>query len=350
MCNDNFFFLTKQTGFIMQISMLICNQTQPMLTCNQTRPLPNVPPGRRTADVSGLRWPKEKVVVVMGATGSGKSRLSVDLATRFPAEIVNSDKMQVYKGLEIATNKITEEEQLGVPHHLLGIADPNSDFTASDFRDMASDSIESIHSRGCLPIIAGGSNSYIEYLVGDEHSKFRSRYDCCFLWVDVSLPVLHSFNSKRVDKMIDLGMVEEIHQLFDPNADYRKGIRKAIGVPELDLYFQTEPFLDEEARARILEEAVREIKSNTWKLACRQLEKIHRLKNLRKWKIHRLDATEAFQKRGREADEAWEKRVAIPSITMVTKFLYSVGATRVASTAAAGASPTIRAAALATTH
>ncbi|KAL6335041.1 hypothetical protein AAG906_025829 [Vitis piasezkii] len=175
---------------------------------------------------------------------------------------------EVYEGLDIITNKITEEEQPGAPHHHLGIAHPNVDFTASDFRDMASLSIESILGGRRLPIIVGGSNSYID-------------------------------------------------------------ARRAIGVPELDLYFQT-GFLDEEARAKVLQEAVHEIKANTCKLACRQLEGIHRLKNLRKWKIHRLDATEVFLKRNREADEAWEKLVARPSTMMVAQFLYSVGATRVA--------------------
>lgn len=311
-----------------------------------TQPPLSIPPGSLTMDVG---WPKQKVVVVMGPTGTGKSRLSIDVATKFPAEVVNSDKMQVHEGLDITTNKITEEEKCGVPHHLLGLVNPYADFSASNFRDMAALSIESIHSRGRVPIIVGGSNSYIEALVGDEHSKFRQLYDCIFLWVDVSRPVLNSFVCKRVDRMIEKGMVEEVGKMFDLNADYTRGIRRAIGVPELHKYFQTE---DEEARARALEEAVREIKANTCKLASRQLEKIHRLKNLRKWKIHRLDATEAFLKRGREADEAWEKLVARPSTAMVAQFLYNVGATRVTTTAAP---PAIRAAAsmktaLAATH
>ena len=70
----------------------------------------------------------------MGATGTGKSGLAIDLATRFPAEIVNSDKTQVFKGLDIATNKVTEEECKGIPHHLLGVVEPGSNFTATDFR------------------------------------------------------------------------------------------------------------------------------------------------------------------------------------------------------------------------
>ena len=64
---------------------------------------------------------KKKVIFIMGAIGTGKSRLFVDLATHFQGEIINSDKMQVYKGLEIVTNKITHTEKQGVRHYLLGI-------------------------------------------------------------------------------------------------------------------------------------------------------------------------------------------------------------------------------------
>ena len=67
---------------------------------------------------------RDKVVVVLGATGTGKSRLAIDLATRFGAEVINSDKIQVYKGLDIVTNKVSNEECHGVPHHSLGIIDP----------------------------------------------------------------------------------------------------------------------------------------------------------------------------------------------------------------------------------
>ncbi|KAL0419923.1 UNVERIFIED_CONTAM: Adenylate isopentenyltransferase 3, chloroplastic [Sesamum radiatum] len=111
----------------------------------------------------------------MGATGTGKSRLSVDLATRLSAEIINSDKMQVYHGLDIVTNKITDEERCGVPHHLLGVVDPESDFSAANFRTMASISMRSILSRGQLPMIVGGSNSFIEALAD---MNFRSKYEC----------------------------------------------------------------------------------------------------------------------------------------------------------------------------
>ncbi|KAL2535371.1 Adenylate isopentenyltransferase 3 [Forsythia ovata] len=299
----------------MRMSMTICKQTSPML---------HIPTSG--IDMKGMcRWPqKEKVVVVMGATGTGKSRLSIDLATRYPAEIVNSDKMQVYQGLDIVTNKITEDERCGVPHHLLGVVDPTKDVSATTFCTMASHAMNSIVSRGQLPIIVGGSNSFIEVLIDDKEHEFRSKYECCFLWVDVSMPVLNSFVSHRVDRMVERGMINEVRNIFNENADYSRGIRRAIGVPEFDHYFRAESLIsDKETRARLLEEAINSIKINTSKLACRQWEKIYRLKSLKGWKIHRLDATDVFRKRGREADDAWENLVAGPSTEIVSQFLYN---------------------------
>ncbi|KAL2507732.1 Adenylate isopentenyltransferase 3 [Forsythia ovata] len=279
----------------------------------------------QTGKVHCRQPPKEKVVVVMGATGTGKSRLSIDIATRFPAEIVNSDKMQVYEGLDITTNKVTQEECCGVPHHLLGVVDPNKDFTATNFCAMASLAIKSVVDNRRLPIIVGGSNSFIEALIDDKDDKFHSKYECCFLWVDVSMPVLDSFLSDRVDRMVKRGMVNEVRNVFRSNADYSRGLRKAIGVPEFDRYFRAESISDDETRARILEESINMIKFNTSKLACRQVEKIYRLRDVKGWKVQRIDATDVFRRRGREADEAWKNLVAGPSTMMVSRFLYNFG-------------------------
>ncbi|XP_059439384.1 adenylate isopentenyltransferase 3, chloroplastic [Corylus avellana] len=300
-----------------------------MLMCMKTRvPLLDFSPCKLNMnDLFNSRRHREKIVILMGATGTGKSRLSIDLATRFAAEIINSDKMQAYEGLPIATNKVTEEEQRGVPHHLLGILNPDADFTATDFCDRASLAVESILGRDRLPLIVGGSNSYIEALIDDDDYMFRSKYECCFLWVDVSMPVLHSFVSNRVDQMVENGLVDEVRKLFDPAADYSRGIRRAIGVPEFDQYFRTEPFLDKHRRLRLLHEAITQMKENTCKLACRQLGKILRLRNKNGWNMHRIDATEVFQKHGgKEADEAWMEHVAGPSNQIVEHFLYNFAA------------------------
>ncbi|KAK8473506.1 hypothetical protein PHAVU_001G149400 [Phaseolus vulgaris] len=295
------------------------SMTMSRVMCRPTQPLKNVP----SSGQSQMMRPKEKVVLVMGATGSGKTRLSVDLATCFPSEIINSDKMQVYEGLEIVTNKATKEEQRGIPHHLLGIQNPDTEFTASDFCDVASRAIESITRRDKVPIVVGGSNSYMEALV----ERFGPRFEWCFLWVDVSVPVLHSYVAQRVDHMLRCGMVNELRPFFNVNGDYARGIRKAIGVSEFHAYFRREATASGETRMRLLQEAVRDVKRNTCHLACKQLGRIHMLRSVEGWKIHRVCATPVFQKRGHDANEAWNNMVAQPCASIVSQFLSSANST-----------------------
>ncbi|XP_074347350.1 adenylate isopentenyltransferase 3, chloroplastic-like [Apium graveolens] len=264
---------------------------------------------------------KDKVVFVMGATGTGKSRLSVDLATRFNGEVINSDKMQVYQGLDIAANKITEEECNGVPHHLIGVLPCHADFTCTDFCDMVSEKTDDIVARQRLPIIAGGSNTYIKALIDNEVYGFRSKYECCYLWVDVSMSLLYQALSDRVDQMVDKGMVEEARKMFKPDADYSKGVLRAIGAPELDHYFRVEASADEETRARLLKEALDEVKINTCRLARRQVQKILALKNDKGWNIHRLDATNVFPKHSKKSSKAYEELVLRPSVEIISQFL-----------------------------
>ncbi|XP_072975228.1 adenylate isopentenyltransferase 5, chloroplastic-like [Typha angustifolia] len=265
---------------------------------------------------------KEKVLVVIGATGTGKSRLAIDVARNFRGEVVNSDKMQVYYGLDIVTNKVTAEERSAVPHHLLGVIPPRDDFTAPDFRREAAAAVDEILSRGRLPIIAGGSNSFVEELIEGGGREFLSRRECCFLWVDVRLPVLHRSVAERVDRMVEKGMVEEVRSAFDPDdSDYSRGIRRAIGMPELDRYMRTAGLLGEAERERILREAVAKIKANTRRLTLHQLEKIRRLTQAYGWDVHRVDATEAVRRKGEAAEEAWEEAVAKRSFEIVRRFL-----------------------------
>ncbi|XP_047946435.1 adenylate isopentenyltransferase 5, chloroplastic-like [Salvia hispanica] len=294
-----------------------CKQTQPPMVNFPGNLLNLIPRPRR----------KDKVVVVMGATGTGKSRLSIELAIRFDAEVINSDKIQVFKGLDIVTNKVTEEECDLVPHHLLGFVEPTADYWAHDFVHHATAAAADITERGRTPIIAGGSNSFIKALICDDH-HFRSRYDCCLLWVDVAKPLLNSFLSARVDQMVDSGLVEEAREFFDPAGDYSRGIRRAIGLPELDEYFRSEGRASPAERAKLLSRGVDQIKFNNQILASRQRQNIRRLLNILRQaehldcRMHKLDATEVFRKRGEEAEEAWQRLVAEPSTSLVGQFLY----------------------------
>ena len=110
--------------------------------------------------------PLPKILVILGPTASGKSDLAVRLAAEFSGEIVSADSRQVYKGLDVATGKITRHEMRGIPHHLLDIADPKHIFTAADFVKKARAAISAIAARGKLPIVCGGTGFYIEVLLG----------------------------------------------------------------------------------------------------------------------------------------------------------------------------------------
>lgn len=110
--------------------------------------------------------PVKPVITVIGATGTGKSQLAVDLAARFEGEIINADAMQMYDGLPIITNKVSVAEQRGVPHHLLGcVRLEEPPWHVSKFVAEASKIIEAIHERGKLPIIVGGTNYYLQTLL-----------------------------------------------------------------------------------------------------------------------------------------------------------------------------------------
>ena len=109
---------------------------------------------------------KEKILILVGPTSSGKSALAVALAKKFNGEIISADSRQVYSGLDIGTGKITKREMRGVPHHLLDIAPPKKIFTAQDFIEKGRSAITDIAERGKLPIVTGGTGFYIDALAG----------------------------------------------------------------------------------------------------------------------------------------------------------------------------------------
>jgi tRNA dimethylallyltransferase len=109
---------------------------------------------------------KPKIIVIVGPTGSGKTSLSLLLAQQFSGEVINADSRQVYKGLDIGTEKITQDEMDIVPHHLIDIVDVKDVYTAADFKKDAEKAIAEITARGNLPIIAGGTFFYIDTLLG----------------------------------------------------------------------------------------------------------------------------------------------------------------------------------------
>ena len=108
---------------------------------------------------------KKKMIAVVGPTASGKTDLAKKLAKKYDGEIVSADSMQIYKGMEIASAKPTEEEMQGIPHHLMSFISPSDTFSVSDYVKLASQAIDDIISRGKMPILCGGSGLYIRSLI-----------------------------------------------------------------------------------------------------------------------------------------------------------------------------------------
>ncbi|XP_073831243.1 tRNA dimethylallyltransferase [Musca autumnalis] len=110
---------------------------------------------------------KVPLIVILGSTGTGKTKLSLELVERFGGEIISADSMQVYANLDIATAKATKEEQSRAKHHLLDVATPAEPFTVVHFRNKALPIIENLLAQSKCPIVVGGTNYYIESLLWD---------------------------------------------------------------------------------------------------------------------------------------------------------------------------------------
>ena len=258
-----------------------------------------------------------KVIVILGPTAVGKTKLSVELAKKINGEIINADSTQVYKNLNIATAKITEEEKDNIVHHLFDVKEINDDYTVYDYQKDVRKLIDDIKSRGKTPILVGGTGLYIkaalydyefdeEELIVSDYSKYstdelysmllkidsetkihknnRKRiertldvynskgkldkktnkdtllYDSIFIGLTTSRELLYDRINLRVDKMLDAGLLEEAKWLYDTNVR-TKAVMTPIGYKELFEYFDGNITKDE---------AIELIKKNSRRYAKRQ--------------------------------------------------------------------------------
>ena len=255
----------------------------------------------------------KKVIVIIGPTGVGKTKLSVSLAQKINGEIINGDSMQVYRGLDIGTAKIKEEEKMGVPHHLFDICDVKDNYTIYNFQKDAREKIDEITKRGHIPIIVGGSGLYIkaalyDYKLNEEssHSEFpymtneeilneikkdhetdihvnnRKRlvrelnkiknnsvnisdvnkplFDVIIIGLTTQRDELYDIINTRVDKMVKENLVGEVKSFYDQKL-WTKALMTGIGYKELYEYFDGKITLDD---------AIELIKKNSRNFAKRQ--------------------------------------------------------------------------------
>ena len=286
---------------------------------------------------------KIKVIALFGPTASGKTKLAIELAKHYGGEIISADSMQVYKKMEIGTAKPTKDEMENIPHHLIDFLEPSESFNVANYTKLASEKIFDIHSRGKMPIVAGGTGLYISSLINNirfeesecdyayreelrllaqekgnsylldmlreidpataatlhENNQARviralevyrttgktmsqtqeesrtepSPYEPCMIALDYDREQLYDRINKRVDIMLDMGLIEEAKNFFSkgdlPTA------AQAIGYKELLPYLKGE---------KELSECVEHLKQETRKYAKRQLtwfrkdERIHWIK------------------------------------------------------------------------
>ena len=163
-----------------------------------------------------------KLVVIAGATATGKSALSIALAESIDAEIINADSMQVYRGMDIGTAKITVDERQGIRHHMLDVLDVNQDSTVAWYQSDARAAIDEIHSRGKNVVMVGGTGLYIKAVI-DELD-----------FPDTDPMVRHTLNKEAEQLGID-AMFERLERL-DPAAALaidRANLRRIIRALEV---------------------------------------------------------------------------------------------------------------------
>lgn len=255
----------------------------------------------------------KNIVVIIGPTGVGKTDLSVSLAKKINAEIINADSMQFYKDLNIGTAKIKEEEKNGIEHHLFDIVSPKEMYTIYDYQKDARKKIEDIIKSGKNVVMVGGSGLYIRAVLYDYklekeniklnfdnlsneelykkvlkedsnitiHPNNRKRlirffeksklgkstvpkaekiYDFDIIGLTTERSILYDKINKRVDKMLEEGLLEEVETLYNKGIS-SKAINTGIGYKELYKYFNKEISLIE---------AVEMIKKNSRHYAKRQ--------------------------------------------------------------------------------
>ncbi len=256
----------------------------------------------------------EEIIVIVGPTGIGKTKLSIELAKRLDAEIINGDSVSIYKKLDIGSAKPTLEEREGIPHHLIDIRDVDEDYTVFDYQKDVRKLIDEISSRNKRIIIVGGTGLYIKAALYDykfkegttyneyndlsneeildkikkyniekipelnnrkrlvrllnklenneeiTNNKDKLLYNIKVIGLTTDRKTLYDRINKRVDIMMDNGLLNEIESL----KDYYKTSRilnSGIGYKEFNDYLFNNKSLDE---------VVEEIKQNSRRFAKRQ--------------------------------------------------------------------------------
>jgi len=212
--------------------------------------------------------------MVLGPTASGKSALAIKIAKIFNGEIISADSRQIYKGMNIASNKITKQEMAGIKHYLLDVVWPDQEFSLYDWQKKAFQTIEKILKKNKLPIIAGGTGLYIcsiiqNYDLHPDNPQLRDcPYDFLIFGISPDRKKLYAKINQRVERMVDDGSIDEVKALYKKYSNKNSVALTGIGYKEIIQY------LDKKIN---LETAIKQIQQNTRHYAKRQLTWFRRM-------------------------------------------------------------------------
>jgi len=244
------------------------------------------------------------IVVIVGPTGVGKTKLSVELAQYYGTEIISGDSVQVYKELNIGSAKVTKEEMQGIKHHMIDVLEPSEDFSVAIYQKMVREKIKEFEDKDLLPLIVGGTGLYIKsvlykynfsdtkrdhafeeerkevdnetlhqelkekdpvsadkihpnnrkrvlqalqraetHKVSSETSKDEKVYDFLMIGLRMDREELYQRINNRVEQMLEEGLLEEVRGLYEKGISYTAS--QAIGYKELFAYFDGKTSLEE---------------------------------------------------------------------------------------------------------
>ena len=154
---------------------------------------------------------KQNVLVIIGPTAVGKTKLSIEMAKRYNGEIISGDSMQIYRGMDVGTAKITKEEMEDIPHHLIDIKEPFESFSVAEFQELVRAKIAEIAKKGKLPIIVGGTGLYIQSVIYDYQFSDVSGDEAYRLQLEERVKEIGNEALHEELKEIDPGSAAQIH-------------------------------------------------------------------------------------------------------------------------------------------
>jgi tRNA dimethylallyltransferase len=226
------------------------------------------------------------LIVIVGETASGKSALAIKIAKRFNGEIICADSRTIYKGMDTGTAKPSAKERAQVPHHLLDVVNPDTKFSAAEFKRLANQKITDITKRGRLPIIVGGTGLYIDAIIFDfnfspagsardpmnpRHLKHIGtsqvnktlRPNTLVIGLHVERPKLEELINTRTEVMFKTGLIDEVKKLSSQYSWQEPGMQ-TIGYQEFRDYIEGNQTL-EDTKTNIIKHTLQYAKrQRTW--------------------------------------------------------------------------------------